>query len=184
MKGNGNGLSTLMQKLIFALLPTAKQRSRYIQRHRKLFHKLGNHIQWQPRKFPSDPELLSIGNNVRLASGVVFINHDAISTLLNDSGLYDNKFKPMSGPIEIGNNVLFGANVIVLPNVKIGNQVIIAAGAIVTKDIPDNSLVAGIPAKVIGKFEDVVKRRGEMRVSAEDGTDALWKDFYERKGKK
>ena len=52
-------------------------------------------------------------------------------------------------PIKVGNNVWFGANVSILPGVTIGNNVVIGAGSIVNKDIPDNSLAVGIPAKVI-----------------------------------
>jgi acetyltransferase-like isoleucine patch superfamily enzyme len=51
-------------------------------------------------------------------------------------------------PIVVGNDVWFGGGVKVMPGVTIGSNVVVAAGAIVTKDIPDNSLVAGIPAKV------------------------------------
>lgn len=49
----------------------------------------------------------------------------------------------------IGNNVEFGANSVVIGNIRIGDNVIIAAGAVVTKDVPDYSIVAGVPAKVI-----------------------------------
>ena len=52
-------------------------------------------------------------------------------------------------PIKVGNNVWFGGNVVVLPNVTIGDNVVIGAGSVVTKDIPCNSLAVGNPAKVI-----------------------------------
>jgi len=58
----------------------------------------------------------------------------------------DNRF--VSQTI-VGNDVWFGANAIVMPNVKIGNGAIIGAGAIVTKDVPDYAIVAGVPAKII-----------------------------------
>ncbi|MBQ2488136.1 MAG: maltose O-acetyltransferase, partial [Ruminococcus sp.] len=51
--------------------------------------------------------------------------------------------------IKVGNNVWFGAGVHVMPGVTIGNNVVAAAGAVVTKDVPDNVLVGGVPAKVI-----------------------------------
>lgn len=56
--------------------------------------------------------------------------------------------------IRIGNDVWLGANVTVLPGVTIGNNVVIGAGAVVTKDIPDNSLAVGVPAKVIKELEN------------------------------
>ena len=59
--------------------------------------------------------------------------------------------------IKIGNDVWIGANVTVLPGVNIGNNVVVGAGAVVTKDIPDNSLAVGVPAKVIREIENELK---------------------------
>ena len=55
-------------------------------------------------------------------------------------------------PIRIGNDVWIGGNVTILPGVKIGSNVVVAAGAVVTKDVPDNTLVGGVPA---GKIKDI-----------------------------
>ncbi len=52
-------------------------------------------------------------------------------------------------PVTIGNDVWIGGNVTILPGVRIGSNVVVAAGAVVTKDIPDNSMVGGVPAKVL-----------------------------------
>ena len=57
-------------------------------------------------------------------------------------------------PVRIGSDVWIGGNVTILPGVTIGNNVVIGAGAVVTKDIPDNSLAMGIPAKVVKSIED------------------------------
>jgi hypothetical protein len=83
MKGSGNGLSTLFRKLYFALLPKSGMRTKYIVKHSYLFRHVGKDLFFQPRKFPSDPELIYIGNNVNVASGVSFINHDIIHVMLN-----------------------------------------------------------------------------------------------------
>ena len=56
-------------------------------------------------------------------------------------------------PISVGNNVWFGGNVVVLPNVKIGSNVVIGAGSVVTKDIPDNCVAYGNPCKVIKNLD-------------------------------
>ncbi|MBB5182541.1 sugar O-acetyltransferase [Catenisphaera adipataccumulans] len=60
-------------------------------------------------------------------------------------------------PIHIGNDVWFGANVCVMPGVTIGNNVIVAAGAVVTKDLPDNGVYGGVPAKLIHEIENNVE---------------------------
>ena len=60
----------------------------------------------------------------------------------------------VASKVKIGNDVWIGANVCVLPGVNIGNNVIIGAGAVVNKDIPDNSIAVGVPAKVIKKIEN------------------------------
>lgn len=49
----------------------------------------------------------------------------------------------------VGQHVWIGGNVTILPGITIGNNVVVAAGAVVTKDIPDNALVGGVPAKKI-----------------------------------
>lgn len=61
------------------------------------------------------------------------------------------------GKITIGNNVLIGSNSMIMYDVTIGDNVIIAAGSCVTKDVPANSIVGGVPAKVIGSFDDYEK---------------------------
>jgi len=101
--------------------------------------------------------LVTIGQNVEITAGVVFITHDgAIWTLRN----FDEKYKNLDvlGPIKIGNNVFIGNNAIILLGVTIGDNVIIGAGAVVSKSIPSNSVAAGTPAKVIRSLEEYGER--------------------------
>ena len=65
------------------------------------------------------------------------------------------------GCIEIGDNVFVGSGTHILYDTKIGNNVIIGTFSVVTHDIPDNSVVAGVPARVIGTFDDYVKKYSE-----------------------
>lgn len=64
-----------------------------------------------------------------------------------------NKGLEKALPITIGDNCWFGANVSVMPGVTIGSGCVIAAGSVVTEDVPDNSMVAGVPAVVKKKIE-------------------------------
>ena len=61
-----------------------------------------------------------------------------------------------AAPVRIGNDVWIGGNVTILPGVTIGNNVVVAAGAVVTKDVPDNSIVGGVPARLIREIENDV----------------------------
>ena len=72
-------------------------------------------------------------------------------------GLIDKRADKF-GKIEIGNNVNIGWNAIIMPGVTIGDNCIIGAGAIVTKNIPENSVAAGIPARVIESIEEYAQK--------------------------
>lgn len=181
MKGNGNSFSTLAQKLYFYLIPTQKGRTKYIIKHKDMFHSVGENFFFQPRKFPADPERIAFGNNVKIAANVAFVTHDVCHFMLNAK--YDtNEFVSNRGCIEIGDNVMIGSGVIILPNVRIGNNVVIGAGAIVTKDIPDNSIAAGIPCRVVGDFDKFAEKR--KTVVLYDDVNKYWDDFYAQRGTK
>lgn len=65
-----------------------------------------------------------------------------------------NKGLEQARPITIGDNCWFGANVSVMPGVTIGNNCVISAGSVVTKDMPDNSVIMGVPAKAVRKINE------------------------------
>lgn len=60
---------------------------------------------------------------------------------------------PSAKPVTIGDNVLIGANAVVIEGVSVGNGAVVAAGAIVTRDVPENAVVAGVPARIV-KMKD------------------------------
>lgn len=101
----------------------------------------------------SEPYLIEIGDNVRITSGCRFITHDGGLWVLRNMNK-ELKKADLFGKIKIGNNVHIGLNVIIMPGVTIGNNCIIGCGAIVTKDIPDNSIAVGVPAKVIESIDE------------------------------
>ena len=92
---------------------------------------------------------ITIGDDVMMGPEVIIYtqNHskNKLDIPMRMQG-YDN-----AEPVEIGNDVWIGRRVMIMPGVKIGNGVVIAAGAIVTKDIPDNVIVGGVPAKILNK---------------------------------
>lgn len=109
-------------------------------------------------EFGTEPFLINIANDVRITSGVKFITHDGSLWVVRNLGLVDRN-SDYFGKIEIGSNTNIGWNAIVLPGVKIGRNCIVAAGAVVTKSVPDNSVVAGVPAHFVETVEDYAQKK-------------------------
>ena len=107
----------------------------------------------------SRPSLLSIGNHVYLHRGLTIMTHDWASWVFLDKY---HDFVPSHSKVTIGNNVWFGEFVTVLKGVKIGDNCIIGAGSIVTKDIPDNSVAVGVPARVVSSLDDYYEKRKRL----------------------
>lgn len=104
--------------------------------------------------FGSEPWIITLGDRVYLTDGVKFITHDG-GTLLFRKDVPDLE---ITKPITLGNDVYVGNNVLFMPGVTVGNKVIIGAGAVVTKDIPDNSVAVGVPAKVIKTADEYFEK--------------------------
>lgn len=100
------------------------------------------------------PGLITIGNEVTIASGCRILAHDASIGYLTRS--------TRVGVVEIGDHCFIGADTTILPNVRIGAWSIIGAGSVVTKDIPPRCVAVGSPARVICTTE-------EFKVKHEEG---------------
>ena len=89
---------------------------------------------------------VTIGSHVNLAQGITVtaLNHN-----FEDCGRRIDEQGVSTRPVTIGDDVWIGTNAVVLPGVTIGSHCVVAAGAVVTKDVPDHTLVGGVPAKVI-----------------------------------
>lgn len=107
---------------------------------------------------PSHCWLISIGDDVTLSNKVQILAHDDTTRIYTGYGRV--------APVKIGDRVFVGANSTILMNTTIGNDVIIGAGSLVTGNIPDDSIVAGVPAKVIGKTSEYIAREKERMQSA------------------
>lgn len=92
---------------------------------------------------------VTIGSHVNLAQGITVtaLNHNFEESCkrIDEQGV-------TTKPVIIGNDIWIGANAVLLPGVTIGDHSVVAAGAVVTKDVPPHSLVAGVPAKIIKKI--------------------------------
>ena len=90
---------------------------------------------------------IEIGDDCLIGQQVVIatLNHDL------DPERRGNMFP---APVKIGNKVWIGAHATILPGVTIGNGAVVGAGAVVTKDVPENAVVAGVPAKIIKRIKE------------------------------
>ncbi len=88
---------------------------------------------------------IELGDNVQIGPHV---------TIVTDNHDFSKRSVLICKPVKIGNGVWIGANVTILPGVTVGENAVIAAGAVVTKDVPANSIVGGNPAKVIRMLND------------------------------
>lgn len=108
------------------------------------------------------PNLLSIGNGVRITHGVIILTHDYSWSVLKqyeDDDIKQGAIFGAQSPVKIGNNVFIGMNAIITRGVTIGDNVIIGAGSVVTKSCEPNSVYAGNPAKRIMSIPEFYEKR-------------------------
>lgn len=115
------------------------------------------------------PWLISVGDDVTLASNVRILAHDA-STVKTGNGT-------KIGIVRIGNNVFIGADSIILCNTRIGDNVVIGAGSVVTHDVPSNSVYAGNPAKYICSFEEYQQKHHNNRQTHPIFREHSWQEW-------
>lgn len=134
---------------------------RYVTYLRKKGVKIGDNFQVKGKVKSvsideTRPSLITIGDNVTINRNFTLITHDFVS------GVFLHKFNDFinsSGAIVIGNNVRFGVNCMVLKGVTIGDNCFVAAGSIVTKSVPANSIVGGVPARVLCSIDEYYEKR-------------------------
>lgn len=86
----------------------------------------------------TNPRDVSIGAYTIVTRGAVVLSHDYT--------------RSVSARTTVGRNCLIGVNAIIMPGIAIGDEVVVGAGAVVTRDVPSNSLVLGNPAQVVGQI--------------------------------
>ena len=110
---------------------------------------LGNHVYANFNLTLVDDTQVTIGDYVMIGPNTLIttVNHP-----LSPAGR--RRHLGQARPVAIGRDVWIGGNCTILPGVTIGNNAVIAAGAVVTKDVPDNCVVAGVPARKIKDISD------------------------------
>ena len=130
-----------------------RKRAAYLKKHH-LLNGVGENCLWGPSRMPLYPELIRLHNNIVIHKSAVIITHDMVNGFLKRARPdMDFGYRERLGCVEIMDNVYVGNHVTILPGVRIGKNCIISTGSVVTEDIPENSVVAGNPARVIGRFD-------------------------------
>lgn len=135
--------------------------------------KVGKGCLINTKHFPTEAYLITLGDYVRVAPETHFFTH---------GGLWPQRFRhpelylEQFGKIQVGDYSYIGEGCLIMPGVCIGKDCVVGAGSVVTKSVPDGMMVAGNPARIIGKTEDMVQR-----VAARCPVKS--KDFYRLKGK-
>lgn len=151
----------IMQIRFWMYMGNGYKRAQYA-RKRNIYAEIGEESKI-PAQLPLYPKLVKIHDNVIMHHSVKMVTHDMANPFLervSDENHFRNR--EIYSPIEIFDNVYVGSGVTILGNVRIGPNAIINAGSIVTKDVPPNSIVEGVPAKVVGDFDKYVKLRVMM----------------------
>ena len=133
--------------------PSPSEYADFLRIHGRI-HSMGKNVSIVPGTLIADPEYVSFGENILLASSTL-IGHDGSIEILNKC--YGVKLDAV-GKIEILDNVFIGHNAIILRNVTIGPNAIVAAGSVVTKNVQENCIVGGVPARIIGKVDAFVEK--------------------------
>lgn len=102
----------------------------------------------------TEPWIITLGDNVHVTGDCRFVTHDGATLLFRDI----EPTLELTKPVVVGNNVYIGARSTIMGGVQIGDRVIIGAGAIVTHDIPDNSVAVGVPARVIKTADEYFEK--------------------------
>lgn len=125
----------------------------YLKRQQVLYQ-MGDDCVIQTNVQITDPKHVRLGNNVRMTGCILFGHDGSINMLKKLTG----KVLDSVGKIDIKDDVFIGHQAIIMPNVTIGPRSIVAAGSVVTRDVPPNTIVGGVPAKPIGTVDAYLAR--------------------------
>jgi acetyltransferase-like isoleucine patch superfamily enzyme len=145
--------------------PTGFQWARYLKERGGLYA-MGEGCCIQTNVVFTDPGHVRLGDNVHLSGCTLFGHDGAVNMIKQSTGVRLDRV----GKIDIRDNVFVGHQAIIMPGVTIGPNAIVGAGAVVTSDVPPDSVVGGVPARRICSLATYAARCAEE-------TDALpWRD--------
>lgn len=144
-------LERMYHSVRLLLLRYPSKRAAYLKKH-DILGAMGENCRWGPWLVPLYPKLIKLHDNVHVHKTVKVVTHDMLNNYLHLSHPdVDFGSREKLGCVEMMDNVYIAMGVTIMPDVRIGKDCIITAGSVVSSDIPENSVAAGIPAKPIGK---------------------------------
>lgn len=162
----------MVKKFINSIYMTIMSPEKYAK---KIGVTIGNHCSLEPSiTYGAEPYLIKIGDYVRIANDTSFYTHGGVIPMRH---YYNDPTLDHFGKISIGNYTSIGAHCMIMPGVKIGDRCIVGGGSVVTKSVPDGCMVAGNPAKYIGKTEEFYKR---LKEKYDTGTGGMLADEKKR----
>lgn len=125
------------------------------------------------KMFSAEPYLVTLGDNVYISLDAKFICHDG-SVLPFRKDIPD---LDITKRINVGDNVFIGLGALILPGVTIGNDCVVGAYSVVTKDVPDGTIVGGNPAKIIKKTSEYLDnaKRDSLQIGHLNGQEKVQK---------
>jgi acetyltransferase-like isoleucine patch superfamily enzyme len=122
------------------------------------------------KNFGTEPWLIEIGARVTITAGVMFLTHDGANRIFRDQIAGSTPWGNRFGTIQILDNCFIGVNSILMPGIRIGPNSIVGAGSMVNKDVPPNTVAAGVPVKPLCSLEDYIKQYQEnmLPIQAKD----------------
>lgn len=169
-------IKDIVRKIIYKECSSSQA---YISYMRSRGAKIGDRVTvFSPKTTNIDmtrPWLIDIGNDVQITEGVTLLTHGYDWAVLK--GVY-GEILGSGGGIQIGNNVFIGMKTTILKGVHVGNNVIIVANSLVNKDIPNNCVVAGNPARVIMPLDKYYEKRKAAQYQEAEELVRLYREHY------
>ncbi len=171
-------LENIYQKLRFKwLLRTSKGYEQWLREQGVIIGKNLRLFNHKSISFDTtSPSLIEIGDNVAITADVTILTHDYATAVFVEKY---HDYLPGRSKVILGNNIYVGQRTMILRGVTIGDNCIIGACSLVTKDIPANSVAAGIPARVICTIDEYYAKR---KAKATNEALAYAKHIIETKG--
>lgn len=171
-------IKTIFKRLLF---PDTYSEAAYIEALRNKYHvDIGGGCRiWSPNLTHIDvqrPHMLHIGNYVKITNNVTILCHDYSRSVLCSIEGYENIGEAKM--TWIGDNVFIGMNTTILMGTHIGNNSIVGAGSICSGFYPDNSVIAGNPAKVVKSIDEYYSNQKEKQVEAAKLYVKQWRRVY------